>query len=218
MRGRVATALVAALLLAGCSSAGLPEAVQPRLPATPWTSWTGPIASLSGGCGFCMGPAAQAPEYVWVGTDEAGRVLRFEWGSTEAAGVSFAEGLDGWRPIVEPLLAPGDEYGQTGQWGAHVYALQNDWLAPGDWSDIGPVFAAARKHLQPLGEPVYDCVDCGAPVLKANGLRVQLSNNAPDGSGWPVLSQQLSYLGVWAAADSKPSCVQQGSQWRCAAS
>lgn len=190
-----------AVAVSGCLAAAVePKAIEPEGTGTPWTSWDGAVATASYGCGGpCAGPFAQGAEFTWVGVDGGGRVLRVDWALGERPGVRFMDPvLEPWNSTVAPLFAAGDEYGQHGNAGVRVFAIRAVRMDEADRLLVDRVLDDARGRLEPLGPPVYDCDDCGAPVLKADGLRVELHGNAPEGSGWPLLGEQMRGLAEWA--------------------
>lgn len=209
---RLTVLLALLLLLAGCMrEPARPERDNPYVEdsfadGTSWTPWQ-PLASHSGGCGGpCLGTWATGPEFDWVGVDASGRVLRIDWALGPRGVRMMDPALEPWNETVAAIFAPGDEYAQRfgGAEGVRVFAIQAWQLDGDDRPDVQRRLSDALGRLQPLGPPAYDCVDCGAGVLKADGLRVELMNNAPDGSGWPDLQRELLALSHWAAAQSQP--------------
>jgi hypothetical protein len=198
---------IAILLLAGCAGPVAPGPVGPGPGQGAWTAWDGAYVAHGHRYGFVgVDEEGYGPAVPFTAVDAGGRVLWFRaaYDPSAPAGVhlSFAPGLEAWRPVVEPLLADGALLDSRGHVRVRVMELRADTLGADDWERVKAVLDhgldTAREPRD--RDPGMAAFDGGTEGIVSGTRSVALDRaNDDGGGGWERVREQMARLGQWIA-------------------
>jgi hypothetical protein len=194
--------VAAALVLAGCLA---PQPVHPGGDAGAWSTWGGPFVAHGSGYGYiAVDEQGFGPALPFTAVDAEGRVLwvlaAYSVRAPAGSDVQLPPALQGWHPIVAPLLADGVLFGMPGHSLVRVEQVKTATLPPADWEVARAVLehglATAREPRD--ADPNSQAVDGGTEVLVAGGRAVTLDPaNDDGGGGWAEVREQMGLLRQW---------------------
>ncbi len=208
MHLRRVTAVAFLALLAGCTSPVSAAPVDPTDMGAAWSQWDGPYAAMGFGYGFvAIDEDGWGPPIPITGVDNEGRVLWVmvavqQIGGEHRDDITFASGLEGWRPIVTAFLQ--DRYlTSNSSEPLRVDAVKALRLSDTDADAALDELRAACAIAQPPKDkdPNGQVVDAGTAQLMCEGKHAWTDPNVGD-AGWDRVEDQMDRIRVWAEAQS----------------